>query len=102
MVIYDNLTNKPFDERRFCLPISVWEEAYQLSIEFLKNAYENAHYESLEKLNDDFNSYIRSKYPNSKQDVERYAAGKATRRTVTHPLSLNMEARLRLDCLGER
>lgn len=99
MVIYDNLTNKPFDERRFCLPIAVWEQAYQLSIEFLKNAYENDHYESLEKLNVDFNAYIRSKYPNSKQDVERYAAGKATRRTVTHPLSLNMEARLRLECL---
>lgn len=99
MVIYDNLTNKPFEGIRFNLPSFVWEKAYQLSIEFLKNAYENDHYECLDKLTDDFNTYIRSKYPNSKKDVERYAAGKSTRRTVTHPLSLNMEARLRLDCL---
>lgn len=99
MVIYDNLTNKPFEGRRFNLPSFVWEQAYQLSIDFLKNAYENDHYESLDKLTNDFNTYIRNKYPNSKQDVERYAVGKSTSRTVTHPLSLNMEARLRLDCL---
>ncbi|MPS92786.1 MAG: hypothetical protein E2583_03720 [Comamonas sp.] len=31
--------------------------------------------------------------------MERYAAGKTTRRKVAHPLSLNMESKLRLDSL---
>lgn len=99
MVVYDNLTNKPYEYLRFSITGYGWEKAYQHSIEFLKNAYENGHYEKIEKLTDDFNAFIRSKYPNSKDCYERYAAGKSTSRSVTHPLSLPMEARLRLNCL---
>lgn len=99
MLIYDNLSNKPIERKRFGLPPSIWEEAYEHSINFLKNAYENDHYEKIDKLTENFNAYIRNIYPNSKQDVERYAAGKSTSRTVAHPLSLNLEACLRQNCL---
>ena len=99
MIVYDNLNNKPYEYLRFSITSYGWEKAYKHSIEFLKNAYENDHYESIDKLTDHFNAFIRSKYPNSKNYYERYAAGKSTSRKVTHPLSLPMEARLRLDCL---
>jgi hypothetical protein len=99
MVVYENLSNKPMDGGWFKLASWQWNSAYIKSIEYLKNAYENSHYESITTLNDDFNAYMRAAYPNSQKDMERYAAGKTTRRSVTHPLTLNMEARLRLECL---
>lgn len=99
MVIYENLSNKPLDGGWFNLSATIWREAYIESIEFLKNAYENSHYESIDILRNHFNSFIKNKYPNSKNDIERYAAGKTTRRKVAHPLSLNMESKLRLDSL---
>jgi len=99
MIVYDNLTSKPYEYLRFNITDYGWAKAYQYSIEFLKNAYENEHYESIKKLTDDFNAFMGSKYPNSKKLYEKYAAGKSTQRSVTHPLSLNMEARLRLNCL---
>lgn len=99
MVVYENLSSKPMDGGWFKLSAWEWEQAYIQSILYLKNAYENSHYESMDVLNKDFNTYMRAKFPNSKKDMERYAAGKTTRRSVTHPLTLNMEARLRLECL---
>lgn len=99
MVIYDNLNSKPPEGRRFNIPATTWTKAYIESISFLKNAYENEHYESIKQLTEDFDKHIRSLFPHSKQDVERYAAGKATAKKISHPLSMNMESRLRFDCL---
>ncbi|EOZ8645547.1 LPD1 domain-containing protein [Acinetobacter baumannii] len=99
MIVYENLSNKPLDDGWFNLTSSHWEEAYKYSVEFLKNAYENGHYESIDILRNNFNDYIKTRYPRSNKDIERYAAGKTARRKVTHPLSLDMESRLRLDSL---
>lgn len=99
LVIYDNLSSKPIGDGWFKLSAWQWEQAYIKSITFLKNAYENGHYECIEVLTKEFNAYIKSIYPNTPKDIEKYAAGKTTSRKVTHPLTLNKEARLRIECL---
>lgn len=97
MLIYDNLSTKPLTGGWFNISNKVWEQAFIMSINYLKDAYENRHYVNIDLLRDDFNNYISSNFPNPKKEfIERYAAGKPSRNKVTHPLTLPYEAKLRL------
>lgn len=51
------------------------------------------------KLQADFDAQIRRVFPNSLQDLERYAAGKETTRKISHPISLKLEGKIRLSGL---
>lgn len=101
MLVYDGLSTKPLSNGWFNLSGSVWDEAYTQTIKFLSNEYETNHYDSLEGLIKSFNAFIDDMYVAKGHDsIERYAAGKASRRRVKHPLSLNLNAKTRLSSLA--
>lgn len=95
MAVYDNLLSKPPENRVLMVSYETWEQAYKASIEFLKACYEYKHYECVKKLQEDFDTQIRRVFPDSLQDLERYAAGKETTRKLIHPISLKLEGKLR-------
>lgn len=97
LLVYNNLANKPLGSGWFNLNQKAWDDAYTVILEFLTNAYENGHYERLDDLSDDYNAYMDIKFgPSGNNIIEKYSAGKHSKRTVRHPLNFDLETSIRL------
>lgn len=96
-LVYGNLSNKPLGGGWFSLNQDQWDQAYIATMEYFKDQYENAFYEKLDHLSEDFNAFMEIKFKNNNNDsIEKYASGKHTKRRVRHPLNFDLDTSIRL------
>ncbi|WP_083698586.1 LPD1 domain-containing protein [Alkanindiges hydrocarboniclasticus] len=101
MTIYDNLAVKPHDVIFLGVGIAAWQDAYKAGIRFIREAYEQQRYLSLDDLTAAYKDYFRKLTGNQGEPVEMYGTGKRSGRKINYPFSLSNVHRIRYECLPE-